>query len=93
MGIATELRGRRVINVRGYSTKVGGSRPSAEVMAAMTEASGFFVRIEDLQAAAGAAIVELTGAEAGYVTAGASADEKRALYSGTAARVYKMIAP
>ena len=73
MGIATELRGRRVINVRGYSTKVGGSRPSAEVMAAMTEASGFFVRIEDLQAAAGAAIVELTGAEAGYVTAGASA--------------------
>ena len=27
------------------------------------------------------------------ITAGASADEKRALYSGTAARVYKMIAP
>ena len=73
MGIATELRGRRVINARGYSTKVGGSRPSREVTDAMVEAAGFFVRIEDLQAAAGAAIAEVTGAEAGYVTAGASA--------------------
>jgi L-seryl-tRNA(Ser) seleniumtransferase len=73
MGIATELRGRRVINARGYSTKVGGSRPSREVMDAMVEAAGFFVRIEDLQAAAGEVIVECTGAEAGYVTAGASA--------------------
>ncbi len=73
MGIATELRGRRVINARGYSTKVGGSRPSRDVMDAMVEASGFFARIEDLQAAAGQVIVELTGAEAGYVTAGASA--------------------
>lgn len=73
MGIATELRGKRVINARGYSTKVGGSRPSREVMDAMVEASTFFVRIEDLQAAAGEVIVECTGAEAGYVTAGASA--------------------
>lgn len=73
MGIATELRGKRVINARGYSTKVGGSRPSREVMDAMVEASTFFVRIEDLQAAAGVVIVECTGAEAGYVTAGASA--------------------
>jgi len=73
MGIATELRGRRVINARGYSTKVGGSRPSREVTDAMVEAAGFFVRIEDLQAAAGEVIVEHTGAEAGYVTAGASA--------------------
>jgi L-seryl-tRNA(Ser) seleniumtransferase len=73
MGIASELRGRRVINARGYSTKVGGSRPSAEVMAAMTEAAGFFVRIEDMQAAAGRVIADATGAEAGYVTAGASA--------------------
>lgn len=73
MGIATELRGRRVINARGYSTKVGGSRPSREVVEAMAEAATFFVRIEDMQAAAGAAIAEVTGAEAGYVTAGASA--------------------
>ena len=70
MGIATELRGRRVINARGYSTKVGGSRLAPGVTAAMTEAAGFFVRIEDMQAAAGAAIVAATGAEAGYVTGG-----------------------
>ena len=73
MGIATELRGRRVINARGYSTKVGGSRLSPDVSAAMTEAAGFFVRIEDMQAAAGGVIAEASGAEAGYVTAGASA--------------------
>jgi len=71
--IATELRGRRVINARGYSTKVGGSILSREVTNAMTEAAGFFVRIEDLQRAAGAVIAELTGAEAGYVSSGASA--------------------
>jgi L-seryl-tRNA(Ser) seleniumtransferase len=73
MGIASELRGRRVINARGYSTKVGGSRLAAEITDAMTEAAGFFVRIEDMQAAAGAEIVKATGAEAGYVSAGASA--------------------
>jgi L-seryl-tRNA(Ser) seleniumtransferase len=39
----------------------------------MAEAAGWFARIEDLQDAAGAVIVEATGAEAGYVTAGASA--------------------
>lgn len=73
MTIATELRGRRVINARGYSTKVGGSLLSREVTNAMTEAAGFFVRIEDLQRTAGAVIAEITGAEAGYVSSGASA--------------------
>lgn len=73
MGIAAELRGPRVINARGYSTKVGGSVLAPEVVAAMSEAAGMFARIEDLQEAAGAAIVDATGAEAGYVTAGAAA--------------------
>jgi D-glucosaminate-6-phosphate ammonia-lyase len=73
VGIATALRGRRVINARGYSTKVGGSRLAPEVIEAMAEAAGFFVRMEDMQAAAGGVIAELTGAEAGYVTPGASA--------------------
>ena len=73
MTIATELRGRRVINARGYSTKVGGSLLSREVTNAMTEAAGFFVRSEDLQRTAGAVIAEITGAEAGYVSSGASA--------------------
>lgn len=73
MGIARELRGARVINARGYSTKVGGSVLAPEIVEAMAEAAGMFARIEDLQQAAGAVIAEATGAEAGYVTAGAAA--------------------
>ncbi len=73
MSTAAELRGRRVVNARGYSTKVGGSRLSPEVVSAMAEAAGMFARIEDLQASAGAIIADATGAQAGYVTAGAAA--------------------
>jgi len=63
----------RVINARSYSTKVGGSLMSDTVVQAMREAAESFVRIEDLQEAAGRVIAEVTGAEAGYVTSGASA--------------------
>jgi D-glucosaminate-6-phosphate ammonia-lyase len=73
MTLAERLRGRPVINARGYSTKVGGSRLAPEVVAAMAEAADFYVRIEDLQDAAGAVIARVTGAEAGYVTSGAAA--------------------
>jgi len=73
MTVALELRGRRVINARGHSTKVGGSVLAPEVVAAMAEAARFYVRIEDMQAAAGEVIRRMTGAEAGYVTSGASA--------------------
>src|SRR3954447_19916236 len=73
MSLAADLRGREVVNARGYSTKVGGCRPAPEVMAAMTEAANYFVRMEDLQEAAGAVIARHTGAEAGYVTSGATA--------------------
>ena len=64
---------RRVINGRSYSTKVGGSLMAPEVLRAMQEAAESFVRIEDLQEAASKVIAELTGAEAGIVTSGASA--------------------
>jgi D-glucosaminate-6-phosphate ammonia-lyase len=73
MTVAQRLRGRAVVNARGYSTKVGGCRLAPEVVAAMSEAADYFVRIEDLQEAAGAVIARLTGAEAGYVTSGATA--------------------
>jgi D-glucosaminate-6-phosphate ammonia-lyase len=63
----------RVINARSYSTKVGGSLMSPVVIRAMREAAESFVRIEDLQEAAGRVIAEITGAEAGYVTSGAAA--------------------
>jgi L-seryl-tRNA(Ser) seleniumtransferase len=71
--VALALRGRPVVNARGYSTKVGGCRLAPEVLAAMAEAAGYFARMEDLQAAAGAVIAQVTGAEAGYVTSGATA--------------------
>jgi D-glucosaminate-6-phosphate ammonia-lyase len=71
--LASELRGRRVINGRGYSTKVGGCRLAPEIVAAMAEAADYFVRMEDLEDAAGREIARLTGAEAGYVTSGAAA--------------------
>src|SRR5690242_6148154 len=73
MTVAQQLRGPRVINGRGNSTKVGGCLLAPEIVDAMAEAASFYVRIEDLQDAAGKVIARVTGAEAGYVTAGASA--------------------
>ena len=72
-----------VINAAGTLTRLGGSRMPPEVLAAMAAASQSFVRIEDLQVAAGRVIAAATGAEDGYVTAGAAAG----LLLGTAACV------
>ena len=44
-----------------------------EVLAAMAEAAASFVHIDELQARAGEVLARATGAEAGYVTSGASA--------------------
>jgi L-seryl-tRNA(Ser) seleniumtransferase len=74
---------RTVINAAGTLTRLGGSRMAPEVLAAMAEASRSFVRIEDLQEAAGREIGAATGAESGYVTSGAAAG----LLLGTAACV------
>ncbi len=64
---------RPVINAAGDLTRLGGTLMEADVLAAMQEAAGAFVVIQELQAAAGAVIARLTGAEAGYFTAGAGA--------------------
>ena len=64
---------RTAINAVGTLTTLGGSLMPAEVKQAMEEASHHFVRIHDLQAAVGRRLAELTGAEAAFVTAGASA--------------------
>ena len=61
---------RTVINCRGATTAVGGSLMRPEVTAAMVEASKAFVVIDELNAKVGEVIAEITGAEAGYVTAG-----------------------
>jgi L-seryl-tRNA(Ser) seleniumtransferase len=61
------------VNAVGYATRVGGSRPSPEVLEAMRQASLSYVEIDDLQAAASDVIARHTGAEAGLVTSGAAA--------------------
>ena len=63
----------RVINVSGTMTGLGASRAHPEVAAATAAAMGHFMRMHELQARARATIAALTGAEAGCMTASASA--------------------
>lgn len=70
-----------IINAAGPSTRLSGGMMHPEVAAAMAEAATACVVMHELQAAASRAIAAATGAEAGIVTAGASA----ALLLGAAA--------
>ena len=83
MGIYAELGVREIVNAAGSLTRFGGSRMAPATLAAMAEAAAAFVAIDELQERAGAVIAEITGAEAGYVVAGAAAG----LALGTAACV------
>jgi D-glucosaminate-6-phosphate ammonia-lyase len=74
---------RTIINANGPSTRLSGGIMRPEVAEAMVEASQHCVEIAELQARASEIIAELTGAEAGLVTAGAAAG----LLLGTAACV------
>ena len=62
-----------VVNAVGYATRVGGSRTSEAVDAAMAEAQRGYVQIDELEAAADRIIGDATGAEAGIATSGAAA--------------------
>ncbi|MGH2560432.1 MAG: aminotransferase class V-fold PLP-dependent enzyme [Thermomicrobiales bacterium] len=73
MGVYQELGVATIINASGTLTRLGGSRMAPDVLAAMAEAAGSFVRIDELQDRAGEVIAEVTGAEAGYVVTGAAA--------------------
>ena len=73
MNLYQDLHVCPVINACGTQTRAGGSIMDPEVLQAMAEASRQFVRIDALQEAAGSVIAHATGAEAGYVTSGASA--------------------
>ena len=64
---------RPVINAFATVTKYGGSLMPPEVIAAMNEAAGAFVDLQQLQRAVGERIAELTRNEAAYVTSGAAA--------------------
>lgn len=56
-------------------TRLSGNRLSREVMAAMVEANEHFVDMAELIEAAGRRVAEVTGAEAGIVTAGATSGQ------------------
>ena len=63
---------KRVIHGSGTTTRYGGSMLRPEVLETMREASQALVNIDELNAAAGAAIAKMIGAEAAFVSAGAS---------------------
>ena len=75
-----------VINAAGPATRYGGALVSETVRKAMDEAGLYSVPIEELHAAASQRIAEITGAEAGIVTNGASA----ALTLGIAACIARL---
>ena len=64
---------RRLVNVSGTMTGLGASITSDAVRAATAAVMGDFVSMHELQALASRAIADLTGAEAGCMTASASA--------------------
>ena len=70
-----------IINACGTVTRLGGAPMPQAVLDAFREAASEWVPLEQLQAAASRRIAEITGAEAGLVTAGSAA----ALTLGTAA--------
>jgi L-seryl-tRNA(Ser) seleniumtransferase len=73
MDIYDELGVRKVINGYATLTSLGGSIMPAEVVAAMTEASRYFVSIDELQEKAGQKIAEWTHNQAAYISCGAAA--------------------
>ena len=73
VGIYEEFGIRPVINAAGPVTRLSGAPLHPEVADAMAEAAQSCVRIDELQEAAGRFLAEASGAEAGYVTAGAAA--------------------
>ena len=64
---------RPIINCRGTFTVVGGSLELPEVRAAKEAAAQHYVQLDEMMAAIGARLAELTGAEWGVVTSGCAA--------------------
>jgi uncharacterized pyridoxal phosphate-dependent enzyme len=73
MTLYEELGIRRIINANATLTRLGGSLMPPEVVAAMEEASRWFVDVHALQASVGERIAQLTRNEAAYVCSGAAA--------------------
>jgi D-glucosaminate-6-phosphate ammonia-lyase len=73
MDIYDELGVRKIINGYATLTMLGGSVMPPEVVAAMAEASQYFVNIDELQDKVGRKIAEWTHNEAAYISSGAAA--------------------
>jgi uncharacterized pyridoxal phosphate-dependent enzyme len=71
--IYAKLGVRTFINAVGTLTTLSGSLMAPEVVQAMEQASRSFVVIHELQDKVGKRLAELTGAQAAFVTSGASA--------------------
>jgi len=71
--VYVKLGVRPVIHGAGTTTRYGGSLMRPETIEAMREAAQALVNIDELNAAAGAAIARMLGAEAALVTAGSTA--------------------
>jgi L-seryl-tRNA(Ser) seleniumtransferase len=67
-----ELGLPKVINAAATLTRLGGSRMPDEVVAAMREASQYFISLDEMQIKVGEKIAELTQNEAAYVSSGAA---------------------
>lgn len=72
-GLLDSLGVRPLVNAVGPATRLGSSTPAPAVLEAMAEAAAVYLPTHRLQAAAGAEIAALAGAEAAYVTNGAAA--------------------
>ncbi|MCB0689876.1 MAG: aminotransferase class V-fold PLP-dependent enzyme [Saprospiraceae bacterium] len=71
--IYTSLGVKPLINARGTVTIIGATQMLPEVKAAMDAASRQYVQIDELMEAVGQRLADLTGAEWGFVSSGASA--------------------
>jgi L-seryl-tRNA(Ser) seleniumtransferase len=72
VGVFEELGLQPIINAAGAPTRLGGAPMPPAVLQAFVEAAGACVPLDQLQGAASRVIAEVTGAEAGLVTAGAA---------------------
>ncbi len=73
MSVYEKLGVKPVINAYGTLTYLGGSIMPPEVVQAIDEAAKSFVNMHELLEKSGRVVAEMTGAEAGLITAGASA--------------------
>ena len=73
LAVYRRLGVRPVINAQGNRTVLGGSTPGPEVKAAMDQADGSYVKMQDLLDRTGEFIADLLDVEAAYVTSGCAA--------------------